>query len=108
VTVFIGLYAIALVLSIGFFAWSIHFFAMGRRATERKRPSVDVGPDSEPALVALYCQYLVAPQKALVEARQALQNAATGRPYAGRIDSMGDFFEILDLLEVRRSMSRPA
>ena len=99
--VFIGLYVIALSLSVCFFLWSFYSYTRSKRKSHRRQPEIELDPDSEPLLVSLYCQYLVAPQKALIEARQALLQAAAGRREALEIESMADFFEVLDLLQAR-------
>jgi hypothetical protein len=97
VTVLIALYLAALAVSTGFFLWAAYSFVRSRRKA-RRQPAVDFGPDSDPSLVALYCQYLVAPQKALQEAQQAiaLVSGRHGAPGSG-----ADFFDLLDTLQAK-------
>ena len=97
----VALYPIALLLSIGFFLWAVYSFLTRRRIPDKRNPGMAVGPDNEPAIVALYCQYLIAPQKALWEAQQALLASASGRHTAGKVEKLNDFFEVLALLETR-------
>ena len=84
-TFLIFLYVTAFCVSTSFFLWAACAFFCNRQ-TAKPRPAVEVGPDSEPLIVALYCQYLVAPQKALEEAQRAvLLTAGRHRPSRQRL-----------------------
>ena len=102
-TAFIAIYVTALSVSMAFFIWAVYTFYRSHRPT-RKRPPIEVGPETEPLVVALYCQYLVAPQKALAEAQQAMLTTA-GRKASLASSSIGDFFELLDVLNARSPAS---
>ncbi len=91
----VALYGIALVGSIAFFVWSLGMYWVRRRRLNRAL-KMEVGPDSEPLVFALYCQYLLAPQIAVREAQQAL--AAHGR----RGSNSSDFFVLLEHLQSGR------
>jgi hypothetical protein len=90
------IYFSALAVSIAFFLWCAGSFLV---ATFRDRRSLKqahqvLNADSEPALFALYCQYLVAPQLALREARQMLASTVV----ASVLDD-ADFLRLLELLQ---------
>ena len=102
-TILIAVYLTALSVSTCFFLWAIYSFVRNRR-TPKRQPTTEVGPDSEPLVVALYCQYLVAPEKALEEARRAVLAGARHRPALPKA-TMDDFFLLLDLLQSRSPAS---
>ena len=88
----VAVYGIALIGSIVFFVWSLAMYWTRRRRLHRAM-SMQVGPDSEPLVFALYCQYLLAPQIAVREAQQAL--VSLGR----RGTQSADFFVLLEQLQ---------
>ena len=100
-TILIALYLAAFTVSTCFFLWAIYAFIHSQRKV-KPQPTVEVGPDSEPLIVALYCQYLVAPQKALEEARLAVLVTA-GRHHPA--PESNDFFELVDILQTRSPAS---
>jgi hypothetical protein len=90
------IYFSALAVSIAFFLWCAGSFLVGtvkeRRSLKQAQQVLTV--DSEPGLFALYCQYLVAPQLAMQEARQVLRDSVP----AALLEE-ADFFQLLELLQ---------
>jgi hypothetical protein len=103
VTLLIALYLIALSISICFFLWAAYCQLKSKRRPKEK-PSVDLSPGTDATIVALYCQYLVAPQTALREAQQALSLLSSGRA-AIQSGMPADFLEIIELLQSRSPAS---
>lgn len=91
--VIVALYLCALIGSVTFFLWSAGTYFSRKRRLHRAL-NLELGPDSEPAIFALYCQYLVAPQTAVREAQNALSAA---RHRTGAAPS-SDFFVLLEQL----------
>ncbi|MGE0059348.1 MAG: hypothetical protein AB7T32_15320 [Dehalococcoidia bacterium] len=93
--VLIALYVCALAGSVAFFIWSAGTYFSRKRRLHRVL-NLELGPESEPAVFALYCQYLVAPQTAVREAQNALTLV---RHRAAAAPSSGDFFVLLEQLQ---------
>ncbi len=91
--VIFALYLCALVGSVAFFLWSAAICYSRKRRLHRA-VTLELGPDSEPAVFALYCQYLVAPQTAVREAQTALARARQRTSV-----SSSDFFVLLEELQ---------
>jgi hypothetical protein len=91
----IALYSSALIGSIGFFLFSVYTY-FTRRRRHARAVDLELGPESEPAIFALYCQYLLAPQTAVREAQKALQ---TARHHAVSGTLSSDFFVLLEQLQ---------
>ena len=96
------IYFTALAVSIAFFLWCAGSFIVSTRKGQQAKesPPLALDVESEPAVFALYCQYLVAPATALREAQLAL-----GGVVPAGVDPE-DFFALLNLLQ-RRSPSTP-
>jgi hypothetical protein len=95
VVVVIALYLAALVGSIGFFLWSVYTY-FARRRRHQRVVNLELGPECDPRVFALYCQYLVAPQTAVREAQKAIE-AARHRTSIAALN--GDFFVLLEQLQ---------
>lgn len=98
-TVAFGVYIAILAASLGFFAWVVYALYRNRRNNSLRHDVHRwVGPESEPTLVALYCQYLLAPEAALKEARVLRSHVSSRSPSRGE----SDFLTILDELQAAR------
>jgi hypothetical protein len=93
VVLVIALYLSALVGATGFFLWSICVYLARRR--RQRSLNLELGPDTEPEVLALYCQYLVAPQTAVREAQKAV-SSLRHRAVEGMSN---DFFVLLEQLQ---------
>lgn len=90
----IALYVAVLAVSVGFFLWAAVWFFQARRRTRASLRDVIVGPESNPRVVALYAQFLLAPELALKEARALCAAADSGSL---------SFFEALRRLQVEQA-----
>ena len=97
------IYLVVLSASIGFFLWNVGLYLLSRQPARQAVNEIAVmRPEAEPALFALYCQYLLAPELAMQEAREALAALhavhAVGQASSKR-DAPADFYAILTLLQ---------
>lgn len=103
-------YVAVLTLCAAFFLLSGFAVREFRRETQnREKRDLDfvIGPESEPSVVALYCQYLVAPETARLEASESLARMHGPQRAHTLADSASndDFLTLLSRIQSRTPAS---